>query len=56
MDQKSALRLAICNDIGQASYDPVIAAKAMLELVRVQADHVIALAPLMRLVIDGLRT
>jgi ribosome biogenesis GTPase A len=34
VDQKSAMRLAICNDIGEASYDPSIAAAALLDRVR----------------------
>ena len=32
LDQKAALRLAICNDIGEASYDRVLAAGAMADL------------------------
>ena len=32
LDQRAALRLAICNDIGAASYDPEIAAGALVEL------------------------
>lgn len=33
VDQKSALKLAICNDIGEASYDRVVVAAAMCDLI-----------------------
>ena len=34
VDQRSALKLAICNDIGEASYDGARVAAALVELLR----------------------
>ena len=44
MDQRAALRLAICNDIGEASYDGERVAAALVELIRATHAEVSAQA------------